>query len=382
MIAHARRKTLKDGQTRWYAVYVAPTGKRAEEGGFTTKREAERVAHKRANEIERGEFIDASMRSLTFSTYVERYYWPATQHLEPTTRAAYRSYLDKHFLPRFGAMPLRRIAPSVIQAWVNDAVAPNDPEIKPLSGRSVVKYHTFLHSVFKQAAVDQAILTNPCSHTKLPKVVKKPKKAITPEQFDELLSHLDERHILMVLVAIETGLRWGELIALHPADFDFVTNIITVQRVIMEVSKKISPTGERMIVRDYPKDNEQRDVSITADLAKQIKEHMIASGVRDNDLLFPNSAGSPISRNTFRTRVWRPAVEAAGIEVPGSKRAVRFHDLRGAHASWLLAGGADLKIVMDRLGHRQITTTQQYLGSLPDAGEKALAAFNAVRKRS
>jgi integrase len=61
------------------------------------------------------------------------------------------------------------------------------------------------------------------------------------------------------------------------------------------------------------------------------------------------------------------------------KQHVRFHDLRGAHASWLLAGGADMKAVMDRLGHKQIQTTQQYLGRLPDADDRALAAFEAVR---
>jgi integrase len=60
---------------------------------------------------------------------------------------------------------------------------------------------------------------------------------------------------------------------------------------------------------------------------------------------------------------------------------VRFDDLRGTHASWLLAGGADLKAVMDRLGRYQIqTTTQQHLGRLPDADNRALAAFDAVRK--
>jgi integrase len=48
----------------------------------------------------------------------------------------------------------------------------------------------------------------------------------------------------------------------------------------------------------------------------------------------------------------------------------------------MLAGGADLKAVMDRLGHKQIQTTQQYLGHLPDADDQALAAFEAVRKRS
>jgi len=103
---------------------------------------------------------------------------------------------------------------------------------------------------------------------------------------------------------------------------------------------------------------------------------MLATGKRDEDLLFSTSTGAPISRNTFRDRVWVPAVERSGL-----RRHVRFHDLRGAHATWVLAGGADLKVVMDRLGHKQITTTQQYLGTLPDAGERAIAAFEAIRGR-
>jgi site-specific recombinase XerD len=58
---------------------------------------------------------------------------------------------------------------------------------------------------------------------------------------------------------------------------------------------------------------------------------------------------------------------------------VRVHDLRHAHASWLLAGGSDLKSVMDRMGHAQITTTQKYLHSLPDADAKNLDALNRTR---
>lgn len=102
----------------------------------------------------------------------------------------------------------------------------------------------------------------------------------------------------------------------------------------------------------------------------------MGTGRRGEDLLFCTSTGSPISRNTFRTRVWLPAVTRSGV-----RQRVRFHDLRGAHASWLLAGGADLKAVMDRLSHKQILTTQQYLGKLPDADDRALAAFEAVRNR-
>jgi site-specific recombinase XerD len=61
---------------------------------------------------------------------------------------------------------------------------------------------------------------------------------------------------------------------------------------------------------------------------------------------------------------------------------VRAHDLRHAHASWLLAGGADLQMVKDRLGHGSIATTEKYLHTLPDADETAVEAFSRIRNRN
>ncbi len=78
----------------------------------------------------------------------------------------------------------------------------------------------------------------------------------------------------------------------------------------------------------------------------------------------------------FRTQVWLPGCAAGGIDPP-----VRLHDLRHSHASWLLAGGADLQVVKERLGHRSIATTEKYLHTLPDADETALAALDRVRSR-
>ncbi|MEU9842405.1 site-specific integrase [Actinomadura sp. NPDC048032] len=63
-----------------------------------------------------------------------------------------------------------------------------------------------------------------------------------------------------------------------------------------------------------------------------------------------------ISANWFRTRCWHPARAAADLGC-----SPRIHDLRHAHASWLLAGGADLQVVKERLGHRKISTTERYL---------------------
>ena len=83
-----------------------------------------------------------------------------------------------------------------------------------------------------------------------------------------------------------------------------------------------------------------------------------------------------IGRNWFRRMVWRPACEAAGLSV-----LPRCHDLRHSHASWLLAGGADLQVVKERLGHASIMTTQRYLHTLPDADETAVEAFSRIRNR-
>jgi len=238
----------------------------------------------------------------------------------------------------------------------------------------VVKYHALLHKIFSRAVIDRVVPVNPCAHTQLPKVVAQPKRIITTDQFDAILGKLPARYRTMVLLAIETGLRWGELIALRPCDIDFTTRIITVRRVIVEVAKKNSPTGERCFVKDYPKDDEQRRISIDKTTITLLREHMLAYKVRDDDLLFTSTAGTALSRNNFRTKFWVPAVKAAKVD-----QKVTFHNLRAAHASWLLAGGADIVVVQERLGHRRITTTQQYTGTLPDAGERALAAFRRIR---
>lgn len=84
-----------------------------------------------------------------------------------------------------------------------------------------------------------------------------------------------------------------------------------------------------------------------------------------------------IPRDWFRVHVWQPALKAAALD----DLRVRMHDLRHAHASWLLAGGADLQVVKERLGHASITTTEKYLHTLPDADETALHALAKIWNR-
>ena len=84
-----------------------------------------------------------------------------------------------------------------------------------------------------------------------------------------------------------------------------------------------------------------------------------------------------MSNGLFRTSVWDPAVKSAGLDFK-----VTPHGLRHAHASWLLAGGADLQMVKERLGHGSIVTTEKYLHALPGGDKAVLAALDAFRART
>ena len=365
-------RLTSDGRPRYMAMCRDPHGRTRSAGTFARERDALRAAQRQDDRLAEGKWLDPAAGKITFREYAENV-WLPSRHLEVSTRAGYLSYLRNHFVPFFGAMTLARIMPSTVQDWVTRAVE------QGLSPRSIAKYHVMLHSVFARAVRDRLIAFNPCEDTELPKVVTKKARTLTPEEFARVLDEVPDRFQPLVMTAIETGLRWGELVALRPRQIDFLRRTITVEETIVEVSRKDSPTGERMIVKSYPKDNEPRTLRVSQGLLDLLAARITELGLARDDLVFPSreiAGGQPLSRATFNTRHWRPAVQRSGVDFD-----VRMHDLRHAHASWLLAGGADLKTVMERMGHSQIMTTQQYLHTLPEAQDEALAAFERIRTR-
>jgi len=95
------------------------------------------------------------------------------------------------------------------------------------------------------------------------------------------------------------------------------------------------------------------------------------------------AAGRPVAtdghlpRYWFRRQVWKPALVAAGIDRP-----MRFHGLRHTHASWLLAGGADLQTVRERLGHDSLRATEKYLHTVPSSPDVGLVALARIRNQA
>ena len=347
-------------------VYRDPDGVQRSAGTFPSRRAAERAARREEAKVLDGDWHDARRGAITFTDYVHTV-WLPSRHVEASTLAGYQSYLTKHFLPYFGRQQMGKIQPFHVQQWVTAAAAGG------LSPASIRKYHMMLHSVFRRAVRDRIITVNPCEETELPKVVARRARTLTPAEYQRVLDAIPDQHRLMVTTAIETGLRWGELIALRPRHVDWAYGTLTVTETIVEVPLRAAPDGQRMIIKAYPKDNEPRTLALRPGLVQALQDHIHTHRLGEGDLLFATREGTPISRNTFRTRIWTPAIKASGVGFN-----VRVHDLRHAHASWLLAGGADLRSVMDRMGHTQIQTTQKYLHTLPDADQRNLDAFTRI----
>jgi hypothetical protein len=195
------------------------TGLEPAASGFTpalprTRTEVDRTRREPGSgKVREGAWHDHSRGQVTFAEYVETV-WLPSKHVETSTLAAYRSYLDKHFIPTFGRRPMGKILPSEVQRWVTTATEHG------LSPASVSKYHTMLHSVFERAQRDRVVTFNPCAHTELPKKIKKQNRT-HPDEYAAILEALPAQHRLMIETAINTGLRWGELIvALKPRHLD------------------------------------------------------------------------------------------------------------------------------------------------------------------
>ncbi len=441
-MGYSQKRKGRDGKPRYTAVYADVRGRRRSAGTFPNRRDAEDAWRRAEAKVGEGRAADPRRGRQSFKRYVEDEWFP-NHRLEARARESYTYYLNRYIIPWFGPMRMIEILPSHVREWVSKL----DREgVRPSS----IRYSKTILSAIFTSALNEMIFLHPCIGVKTPLVPKKIRQIVTPEQFNQLHAAIPDGMRLLVEVAIESGLRWGELTELRPKDIDSRTCILTVSRVVTELASQFHPTGGRFLVKLYPKDAEHRRVKLSRQLVAKVQAYIIDQGLGADDLLFamppqperpalrlvpdpsaigltePNAAGRQyhhgslsgysagkcrcghcknayavyraqrraagrdaprgrrrvntdghISRRWFRENVWLPARTAAEL---GSD--VTVHSLRHAHASWLLAGGADLEIVKERLGHSTILTTQKYLHTLPDeAGDAALAAFAKIRDR-
>lgn len=255
-----------------------------------------------------------------------------------------------------------------------------------LSVRTVAYCRAILHKAIEDAVRDEVarLQRNVVALTKAPKErQKQARTAITPDQASALLVAMgDDRLWCYWLLTFAVGSRRGEGLGMRWADLDLEqrawTPVLQVQRrrgKLVAVELKTEASGQKIAL---PVDAVE---ALTRWQTEQKRMRLAARTWADLDLVFTTSLGTALEpRNVNRS--WERLCERTGV--PG----VRLHDLRHACASYLLAGGVNLKIVQRTLRHSRLATTELYLHALEevpreaaDAMDKLLIALRAPRSR-
>lgn len=171
------------------------------------------------------------------------------------------------------------------------------------------------------------------------------RRILSPPEIERLLTELPARHRPFVEFAAYVGTRAGEQRALTWADIDLEARTV-----------RIDKTYYRDRLQRSTKTGHDRTVPIPPHIAEMLAEWRPQCPGSPQQLVFPGPRGGPLDLDTFRTRVFRPAVLRAGL--PPS---TRIHDLRHSCASLYLQSGATLREVMDIHGWRQMQTAVRYL---------------------
>ena len=440
-MGYSRKRVGRDGRPRYTAYHWDAKDRERSAGTFPNKKDADRAWQLAEAKVAEGRLGDPGRGRQTFQAYVEQVWLPGHQ-VEVTTRQSYTYSIYKHLMPEFGPMRMIDILPEHVRAWVTRL---KDAGVMPVTIRynkvllsaifttALNDQVVFLHPCrgVKTPTVPQkprAIITPEQFgrvYEALPDATMRllaETKIETGLRWGELTElraqdvDFSTRMLTVSRAVVEVNAKFHPaggrfLVKDYPKDGEYRRLKLTSQIVAKlqayarerglsdddlmfamperGPALKVLPNPDRLgrtepnaAARTY------RHGTLSAYTAgrcrcdhcknafAQYRRQRRTAGMDDPRTPRVRDTDGHIPRDWFRNQVWRPALAAAGVT------AVRLHDLRHAHASWLLAGGADLQAVKERLGHASIATTEKYLHTLPDADDSTLDAFTRIRDRA
>jgi integrase len=287
--------------------------------------------------------------------------------IRDATYASYKGIVDNHMSPKIGGIRLDRLTP----AHVLGLYAALEREGESCHIRRLC--HAVLRRSLKQAVKWGMVPRNVCDAVEPPRVAKKEIQPLDGEQVAKLLCAAEgDRLEAIFVLAVATGLRFGELAGLQWSDVDLDAGAITVRRTLSEVN------GNLKLAEPKTKKSRRRVElpAIAVDALCDHRKRMLAEGHFAQGQVFVNSKGRLLRRSHFRDQQFLPLLKRAGLPT------VRFHDLRHTAATLLLCEGVHPKIVQERLGHSQISVTlDTYSHVLPtmqrDAADRLDTMFKA-----
>jgi integrase len=289
---------------------------------------------------------------LTLAEHVDRWLRHSVKDsVKPITYESYSSLARNHIVPALGRNRLKDLTPDRVRAFRTSKLEAG------LSRRTVRYLLVLLRQALGQAVEDGLLARNVAQGVKVRQIGDGEEvRYLAPQQAKALLAAAREDRLeALYVLAVHTGLRQGELLALRWADVDLGARKLSVRRTLSSAK-----TGPRFTAPKTAKS--RRTVRITDAAvvalarhgAAQEKERARLGNLWDDsgDLVFRSTTGSPLNRHNLVKRSFKPLLEKAGLP-----HSVRFHDLRHTAASLLFSRGTHPKMVQELLGHSDISVT-------------------------
>lgn len=356
----------KDG--RWEGRYYVPTedgpkrkviyGKtRAEVSEKLTKALSDRangIVYDNEN-ITIGEYLDVWLKGSVYGSVRQSTYDRDT------------NLVNNHIKPVLGSLKLKKLNSAHVQNFYRNRLDTG------LSASTVRKIHDILRRGLAQAVDWHLTQRNVADVVKPPRPVPKEIVALSTDETRRLLdAAAEDRLEALYVLAVHTGMRQGEMLALRWQDVDIENAVLSVRRTLTRRGGKVA-FGEpktkksRRSIRLTP----QAVDALRAHLERQLRDmEILGDHYQDQGLIFTTDTGAPINPSNLRQRSFTPLLKRAGLPH------MRFHDLRHTCATLLLSRGVHPKFVQELLGHATIAITlDTYSHVMPSMGDATAKAM-------
>lgn len=348
---------------RNYFIKYSLLGRARMERAGSSLADAQRLLTERLAELDQG--IYRLERVVSFDTFMDRFW---TDHVEcsglkPATKSAYASVIRRHLLPWFGTMRMDRITPAIIQRFVAETLlipsAATGRHLTPKTFRNTVR---LLAKIFACAVDWRVIARSPVQRITLPKAQHREMDFLRPAEVRRLIAAApDEETRCLFLVAVFTGLRQGELLALAWKHVDLDARTIRVRQSFSRGELVVPKTRSSM-----------RDVRLGPNVAAALASHRARVGER-SPFVFANREGKPLDPANLVKRLFQPALDRASL------RRIRWHDLRHSYASLMLNEGANIKFLSAQMGHASVQITlDRYAHLIPERHDHVVETIDSI----
>lgn len=315
---------------------------------FKTKTHAE--SWKRQTQVERDRNAALGIQPLKENLFFSEIanIWMDTKihpHRSQKTIADYQSIVNRHLKPFIGDLRLRSVEKS------HGSRLQQTLRLKKLSAKTANKIITVLKQVLSFAESEGHLAKNPLRGMAMLKVSSSRTEFLTRQEAIQLLKGSSTEEIYpIILLALNTGMRIGEITGLCWDRIDFDNDRIEVSRSLSR--KGLNETTKTHLIRFIP-------------MNEEVKE-MLKSLKRSEKFVFLDKSGNPFSPDHFSKRHFEKALNRSGV------RKVKFHDLRHTYASNFMMNGGQLYDLQKILGHTKSEMTQRYAHLSPEHMREAV----------